>query len=192
MIKKPHLSLFFITLMLTGCLLTPNQPQLQLKPIPENILIGLAARTVLVDACYEADAYNVEQAVKYKEAIQFSLSTWVVEPPTLDKTVNKAKLQLPAFISQEGGLGKICKDWSLEFEMLSNKTMDLKNQLAINQQRIHEINKANASRSVTNYTSASDDNLIQCYKIGTVGLNKEIQLFKGKYCPVGWFKYLGF
>lgn len=192
MIKKPHLSLLFITLMLTGCQLTLNQPQPQLQPIPENILIGLAARTVIVDACYEADAYNVEQAVKYKEAIQFSLSTWVVETPTLNETVNKAKLQLPAFISQEGSLGKICKDWSLELEMLSNKTMDVKNQLAIDQQRIHEINKANASRPVTNSTSASDDNLIKCYKIGDVGFNKNIQLFKGNYCPVGWLKYSGF
>lgn len=126
MIKKPHLSLLFITLMLTGCQLTLNQPQPQLQPIPENILIGLAARTVIVDACYEADAYNVEQAVKYKEAIQFSLSTWVVEPPALNENVNKAKLQLPALISQEGSLGKICKDWSLELEMLSNKAIDLK------------------------------------------------------------------
>ncbi|EJG1717211.1 TPA: hypothetical protein NJ332_004724 [Vibrio parahaemolyticus] len=188
--QKSSLKLLVAAFLLTGCQSTQNQ----LQPIPEKVLSNLSTQWVVVEACYNSGAYSVEQAVNYREAINYSFSTWLVEQSNIDKSVGEIRLALSEYQSQNGGLGTTCKDWHLHLESGLREVSNHKNQVAISQQRAHEINKANASKPVTYSAPASNSNsnVVQCYKLGDVSFNKNIQTFNGMICPIGWLKYYGY
>ncbi|CAK2133045.1 MULTISPECIES: hypothetical protein [Vibrio] len=181
------LKLVFVAFLLTGC----QSAQSQLQPIPENVLSNLSTQWVVVEACYDSGAYSVEQAVNYREAINYSLSTWLVEQSNLDKSVGEARLALSDKQSENGVLGRTCKDWLLHLESGLREVSNHKNQVAINQRQLHEVDKVNALKPVTYSapTLNSNSNVVQCYKIGDVSLNRKIQTFSGMFCPIGWVKY---
>ncbi|MEZ8061069.1 hypothetical protein [Vibrio splendidus] len=187
---NPRISLkpLFAVFLLTGC----QSTQSQLQPIPENVLSNLSTQWVVVDACYNNGDYSVEQAVNYREAINYSFSTWLVEQSNIDKSVGEVSLALSEYQSDNGSLGTTCKDWHLHLEAGLREANNHKNQMALNQQRAHEINKANASKPVTYSAPNSNSNVVQCYKMGDISFNKNIQTFNGMVCPVGWFQYYGY
>ena len=185
-----YLKPIFVVLLVTGCQSTQNQR----PPIPENVLSNLSTQWVVIEACYNSGAYNVEQAVNYREAINYSFSTWRVDQSSIDKSVGDVRLKISEYQSQNGGLGTACKDWQLHLEAGLRGVNNHKKQVAINQQRSHEIKKANASKPVTYSAPASNSNtnVVQCYKLGDVSFNKNIQTFNGMVCPIGWLKYYGY
>ncbi|HFQ5047425.1 TPA: hypothetical protein ACGUWG_004223 [Vibrio vulnificus] len=182
--------LVFAAFLLTGC----QSAQSQLQPIPENVLSNLSTQWVVVEACYDSGAYSLEQAVNYREAISYSLSTWLVEQSNLEKSVGEARLALSDKQSENGVLGRTCKDWLLHLETGLREVSNHKNQVAINQRQLHEINEANASKLGTYSAPAlnSNSNVVQCYKMGDISLSRNIQTFSGMFCPIGWVKYYGY
>ncbi|MCE2572216.1 hypothetical protein [Motilimonas eburnea] len=190
MIKKYSLKQLSAIFLLTGC----QSTQSQLQPIPENVLTTLSTQWVVVEACYNSGDYSVEQAVNYQEAISYSFSTWLVEQSNIHESIGKVRLALSEYQSNYGNLGTTCKDWHLHLESGLRKVNNHKNQISLNQQRAHEINKANASKPVTYSTqpSNSNSNFVQCYKAGDISFNKNIQTFNGMFCPIGWFQYYGY
>ncbi|ELB2798929.1 hypothetical protein K6U66_22055 [Vibrio alginolyticus] len=188
--QKFFLKLLPVPFLLTGC----QSTQSQLQPIPENVLSNLSTQWAVVEACFHSDAYSLEQSVNYREAINYSFSTWLVDQSDIDQSVNEARVALSEYQSQNDGLGTTCKDWHLPLESGLREVNNHKNQVAINQQRAHEIHKANASKPVTYSTpaSTSTSNVVHCYKLEDVSLNKNIQTFNGMICPIGWLKYDGY
>lgn len=178
-----------LLLSLTGCQSTQDSRQ----PIPENILQNLSTQWVVVESCYNSGAYTVEQAVNYRDAINYSFSTWSVEQVKIDKTVGEQRTAINDYQSTNGGLGTTCKNWHLNMETTVKNVNNHKHQMTVNQQRAHEINKAKASKPVTYSTSqdSSNNNIIQCTKLGDLSFNKNIQTFKGMVCPIGWLPYNG-
>lgn len=174
------LKIVTLVTVLAGC-----STQQASRPIPSKVLNHLSQEWVVVEACYNDDAYSALESANYREAIKYSLSTWSVNQEEADKTVNEQGAQLTTFKTNNNGLGTTCKDWKLDLEGMVLSSNKRKKQVEINQQRAYEYSNS------TNNTS-SNNNTVQCYRIGDVSFNKNIQTFKSGLCPVGWLKYSGY
>ena len=111
----------------------------------------------------------------------------------IDKAVGEQRAAVAEYEASNNGLGTTCKNWQLTFETSVRDVRNYKEQLAANQQRAHEMNKARASQPVTynSTNSSSNSNVVQCTKMGDLSFNKNIQTFNGMICPLGWMPYYG-
>lgn len=177
-------------LVLSACQSTP-----QLTKIPATTLDSLTSQWVIANTCYNSGDYSVDKTVNYRDAISYSLSTWEVDKAELERILNDKQARLSEHQSNNG-LGTICKDWLLSFETTLSNVNNHKQQVNLNQQRQHELNKARASAptsvSFDSPSFGSGSNTVQCSKIGDISINKNIQTFNGMVCPLGWLPYYGF
>ncbi|EJB8415453.1 hypothetical protein MW329_001892 [Vibrio vulnificus] len=170
--------------LIIGCQSAPQK-----QSIPDNVLEYLSTQWVIIESCYNSGDYDVQQSVNYRDAINYSFSTWAVSQADIDRVVGEKRQMIADFKATHYGLGTTCKDWHLNLETAVRNASNHKHQANLNQQRNHEMNKARASSS-SNYFSGSN-NMIQCTSLGDLSFSKNIQTFKGSVCPIGWLPYTG-